>query len=170
MIIFRNKVRITVVSAPIAAAAWLRRLDELPDNAPLFFDDLDMIEMGCWSSGRVLLLGDSAHCLTLISGQGAGMAMTSACILVQELARGDVDTALARHEVRLWPSIERLQARSRRIAPLFIPATPGTFALRNWIMRHMPPRVLAWHFARAIRSEVLVASGGLGLQAGQRAD
>ncbi|MGD1876078.1 MAG: FAD-dependent monooxygenase [Kiloniellaceae bacterium] len=146
----------------------LRYLDELPEEAGLFFDDLEMIEMPCWSQGRVLLLGDAAHCLTLISGQGAGMAMTSACILAQELARAEVPAALGRHEARLRPSIQRLQARSRKIAPLFIPATPRAFALRNWIMRYMPPRLLAWYFARAIRSEVLAAAGGLDLQAGQR--
>ncbi|MGF1631027.1 MAG: hypothetical protein ACFCUT_16260 [Kiloniellaceae bacterium] len=39
--------------------------------------------------------------------------------------------------------------------------------LRNWVMRYMPPRLLAWYFARSIRSEVLAASGGLDLQAGR---
>lgn len=141
----------------------LRYLDALPEEAHLFFDDLNLVEMERWSSGRVLLLGDAAHCLTLISGQGAGMAMTSACILAQELKKADIATALAKHETRLRPSIERLQARSRKIAPLFIPATRRAFAVRNWIMRHVPPRLLAWYFARAIRSEVLIASMGLGV-------
>jgi 2-polyprenyl-6-methoxyphenol hydroxylase-like FAD-dependent oxidoreductase len=49
----------------------------------------------------VLLLGDAAHCLTLISGQGAGMALSSAAILADALGRAAVPEALAEHEVRL---------------------------------------------------------------------
>lgn len=141
----------------------LRYLDLLPAEAPLFFDDLNMIDMPKWSTGRAVLLGDAAHCLTLISGQGAGMAMTSACILAQELKHADVVTALSRHEARLRPSIERLQARSRKIAPLFIPATRRAFNIRNMVMRYLPPRLLAWYFTHAIRSEVHAASKGLGI-------
>ncbi len=114
--------------------------------------------MPAWSKGRVLLLGDSAHCLTLISGQGAGMAMTSACLLGEELASGDIDAALVRHEKKLRPAIERLQTRSRKMANWFIPATPFAFHTRNTIMRLMPRRLLGRYFLRAVRSEILAAA------------
>jgi 2-polyprenyl-6-methoxyphenol hydroxylase-like FAD-dependent oxidoreductase len=136
----------------------LQLIDDLADDEPLFFDDMTMIRMPAWSKGRVLLLGDSAHCLTLLSGQGAGMAMASACILADELARHDVPAALASHEARLRPAILRLQTRSLKMAPLFIPATNRAFSVRNFILRHTPRRLLNWYFVRGIRSEILAAT------------
>ncbi|VUC22918.1 unnamed protein product [Clonostachys rosea] len=38
-----------------------------------------------WSKGRIMLMGDSAHCLSLIPGQGACMALASAELLSIEL-------------------------------------------------------------------------------------
>ncbi len=141
----------------------LRWIDELGAEEPLYFDDMTLIEMPRWSAGRVLLLGDAAHCLTLLSGQGAGMALASAAILAEELGRQDIAGALAAHEARLRPSVAKLQERSRKIAGWFIPATPRAFAIRNFIMRWMPRRMLAWYFTRSIRSEVLVATQTLRL-------
>jgi 2-polyprenyl-6-methoxyphenol hydroxylase-like FAD-dependent oxidoreductase len=121
-------------------------------------DSLTMIDLPNWSKGRVLLLGDAAHCLTLVSGQGAGMAIASA----EMLARALVDTddplaALARHEARLRPIIGRLQTRSRKMARVFIPQTVFAFRMRNFIMRHMPKVLLARYFSGAIRSEIELA-------------
>jgi 2-polyprenyl-6-methoxyphenol hydroxylase-like FAD-dependent oxidoreductase len=136
----------------------LRPVDDLPDDEPLYFDEMTLIEMPRWSQGRVLLLGDAAHCLTLLSGQGAGIAMTSACILAEELAKDDIDAALARHEARVRPVAKRLQDRSRRIAQWFVPATPMAFRLHTFMLRHSPRRLLGWYFSRNMRSEILAAS------------
>ncbi len=98
-----------------------------------------MVELPKWSQGRVLLLGDSAHCLTLVSGQGAGMALASAEMLGKALlAEADLDKALVLHEQKLRPIIGRLQARSRKMAAMFIPRSAFAFHLRNFIMRNMP--------------------------------
>jgi 2-polyprenyl-6-methoxyphenol hydroxylase-like FAD-dependent oxidoreductase len=137
------------------ALGWI---DAAGTREPIFFDDVELIDMPAWSKGRVLLLGDSAHCLTLISGQGAGMALTSACLLAEELAKGDIEAALQRHEQRMRPAIARLQARSRKMAQWFIPATPFAFRTRNTIMRLMPRFLLGRYFLRAVRSEILAAA------------
>lgn len=129
-----------------------RRIDERPDSEPLFFDTMLLVDLPAWSKGRVLLLGDSAHCLTLLSGQGAGMALTSACMLAEELAKGDIAGALTRHEERLRPAIRRLQTRSRNMAAWFIPATERSFRMRNFVMRWLPRRLLGWYFLQAARS------------------
>ncbi|MND25856.1 3-hydroxybenzoate 6-hydroxylase 1 [compost metagenome] len=121
-------------------------------------DSLTMIDLPRWSKGRVLLLGDAAHCLTLVSGQGAGMALASAEMLAQALkGGGDLTAALARHEARLRPIINRLQARSRKMAAIFIPQSPFAFRLRNFVMRHMPRAWLGRYFSSAIRSEIELA-------------
>ena len=136
----------------------LHYIDSLVDDSTLYFDNLELVEMPRWSSGRVVLLGDAAHCLTLISGQGAGMAITSAKALAEELSERSVPEALAGHEKRLRPAIEQLQARSRKIAPLFIPSTNRSFAMRNFVMRHAPKKLLGWYLSRSIRAEALSAA------------
>ncbi|UUX49942.1 FAD-dependent oxidoreductase [Nisaea acidiphila] len=139
----------------------LHYIDALPSDDALFFDNLELVEMPSWSTGRIVLLGDAAHCLTLISGQGAGMAITSAKVLADELSKNTVEDALTGHEQRLRPAIIQLQERSRKIAPLFIPSTPRAFAIRNFVMRHAPKRLLGWYLARSIRTEALSAAAAL---------
>lgn len=136
----------------------MRWIEDMAPDAPLFFDTMTMIDLPAWSRGRALLLGDAAHCLTLISGQGAGIALTSACVLSEELATGDIDGALVRHAERVRPSVEALQQRSRRMAAWFLPATPFAFRLRHAILRNLPRPLLAWYFRRGVRSEILAAS------------
>jgi 2-polyprenyl-6-methoxyphenol hydroxylase-like FAD-dependent oxidoreductase len=118
-------------------------------------DDLTLVEMPTWSSGRVVLLGDAAHCLTLISGQGAGISMASAQILAEELDRGPIDAGLAAHEQRLRPAIVQLQQRSRKMAAWFIPQGAFAFHMRNAVLRHMPRRWLGRYFLNSIRSEIV---------------
>jgi 2-polyprenyl-6-methoxyphenol hydroxylase-like FAD-dependent oxidoreductase len=137
----------------------LRWIDDLEEGAPVYLDALTMIDLPAWSRGRAVLLGDAAHCLTLVSGQGAGMAMSSAGILAEELANADALTALQRHEARLRPAIQRLQERSRRMAKWFVPESSLGFALRNAMLRWTPRRLLARHFVNSVRSELLLASG-----------
>jgi 2-polyprenyl-6-methoxyphenol hydroxylase-like FAD-dependent oxidoreductase len=123
-------------------------------------DSLTMVNIPSWSKGRFTLLGDSAHCLTLVSGQGAGMALASGEILAQELAKASVPDALAAHDRRLRPSITRLQQRSRRMAAIFIPETSFAFHTRNIMLRHMPRSWLGKYFANSIRSEIELVGEG----------
>lgn len=124
-------------------------------SGPLpIIDNLTMVDLPQWSKGRVTLLGDAAHCLTLISGQGAGIAMTSAEILAAELSKAPVEAALARHHARLRPAITKLQQRSRKMAAMFIPASSLGFHFRNLTLRHMPKAWLGRYFVNSIRSEI----------------
>ena len=121
-------------------------------------DSLTMVNLPTWPKGRFVLLGDFAHCLTLVSGQGAGMAMASGEVLAQELARQPVPEALAAHDRRLRPAIMRLQQRSRRMAAIFIPESTLAFHARNFTLRHMPRAWLGAYFANSIRSEIKLVS------------
>lgn len=129
------------------------------EQGPLpLIDNLTLVDMPTWSKGRVMLLGDAAHCLTLISGQGAGMSIASAAMLAEELGVKPIDEALRRHEERLRPAILKLQERSRKMGALFVPASPLSFHLRNLTLRHMPRAWLGRYFINAIRSEILATS------------
>lgn len=142
------------------ALTWL---EQLPDDEPLFFDSMRMITLSNWSKGRVMLMGDAAHCLTLLSGQGAGMAMVSAYLLATQLKDTSIPDALREHENILRPAILRLQSRSRKIAPWFIPSSPLGFHLRNMFMRALPRRWLGNYFLKSIRSDINAAAQGLNM-------
>jgi 2-polyprenyl-6-methoxyphenol hydroxylase-like FAD-dependent oxidoreductase len=124
----------------------------------IIVDSLTMVDLPAWSKGRVLLLGDAAHCLTLVSGQGAGMALASAEMLSRALMEaGSLSDRLAIHDARLRPIIGRLQARSRKMAAVFIPESALAFHVRNFVMRHLPRAWLGRYFSNAIRSEIELA-------------
>lgn len=123
-------------------------------------DDLSLVELESWHTGRVMVLGDAAHCLTLISGQGAGMALTSAAILADELARLPVPEALLAHDARLRPAISRLQARSRKMAGMFVPRSALAFSMRNMFLRHVPRKWIGRYFLNAVNSEIAAAQSG----------
>lgn len=140
-----------------------RWIDALPEEQPFFFDQMSMVRLSSWSKGRVLLLGDSAHCLTLVAGQGAGMAMWSAGHLQRVLSTEDdsadgVARAFQRHETDLRPAISQLQERSRKVASWYIPTAPWKFHLRNKILRAMPKRMLGWYFRRSVHKDVMSAN------------
>ncbi|KAF7555910.1 hypothetical protein G7Z17_g1833 [Cylindrodendrum hubeiense] len=118
-------------------------------------DRLTMVTLPKWSKGRIVLLGDAAHCLTLMSAQGACMALASTEILGKELmATKDISQALDNHERKLRPIIEKLQQRSRNMASMYIPKSKILFYLRNLLMKLMPASwVASWH-ANAVKFEV----------------
>jgi 2-polyprenyl-6-methoxyphenol hydroxylase-like FAD-dependent oxidoreductase len=119
---------------------WLvpELLDEAARVPNIYFDAVTQIAMPSWSRDRVVLLGDSCQCVSLLAGQGASMAVASAYILAEELeAAGDryLGTALARYEHRVKPSIERKQAAGRNMADWFVPADGLHLALRDLALR-----------------------------------
>lgn len=128
-------------------------LARLPEESPIVMDDLAMVDMPSWHRGRVLLVGDAAHSLSLISGQGAGMAMASAAVLAQALQQAPVDEALRIHDARLRPIVTRLQTRSRQLAPVYVPASAWSFRLRNAAMRYLPRILLKRYFLSGLKSE-----------------
>ena len=128
-------------------------------------DDLTLVDMPAWSRDRVVLLGDAAHCLTLISGQGAGISMASAKILADELSRGTIEAAFAAHRQRLQPAVERLQQHSRKMAAWFIPEGRLAFGVRNFWLKHLPRRILGRYFLNSIRSELIATQSLSGTRA-----
>ncbi|WP_067831736.1 FAD-dependent monooxygenase [Actinomadura kijaniata] len=81
----------------LGGCGWeIPRLLEYMWDAPDFhFDATTQIHMDSWSTGRVVLLGDSGYCGSLLSGMGTTMAMVGAYVLAGELRRADGDHAKA---------------------------------------------------------------------------
>ena len=61
----------------------LAALDGVDD---LYFDVVSQIRLDRWSRGRTALVGDAAACVSLMAGEGTGLAMTEAYVLAGELA------------------------------------------------------------------------------------
>lgn len=127
-----------------ASAGWRtpELLNALADTAPIYLDMVTQIKMPSWSQGRVTLIGDAAYCLTLISGQGASMAMAGAYLLAEELSRqDDYRVALANYERRLRPHIEETQVKAQKFAPSFVPNSRLKIFITNQMIKLMD---LAW--------------------------
>lgn len=103
---------------------WLvpHLLEHCPDPADVYYDRVAQVEMPSWSRDGVVLVGDACHAMSLITGQGAGMALAGAEVLAEELRRtGPLSAALTRYESRLRPVTLRQQAEGREAAAEFLP-------------------------------------------------
>lgn len=134
----------------------LAALDETDD---LYFDVVSQVRMDRWSRGRVALLGDAAACVSLLAGEGTGLAMTAAYVLAGELlrAQGDHHRAFAAYEARMRPFVEGKQAGAKRLIGVFMPKTEPGIRFRNLVMRAMNFRGLAGRIAAStLRDDIEV--------------
>lgn len=108
-------------------------LDAVDVAGDVYFDRMSQIALPHWSKGRVVLLGDAASCVSLLAGEGAGLAMTQAYVLGAELAAAGADhvRAFQRYEQRLQPFLAAKQKSARRFAAYFAPKTKLGVWVRN---------------------------------------
>ena len=81
-------------------------LDAVDDAGEVYFDVVSQIRMDRWRRGRVVLIGDAAGCISLLGGEGTGLAMTEAYVLAGELDRagGEYEQAFTAYEALMHPS------------------------------------------------------------------
>ncbi|HMD63289.1 MAG TPA: FAD-binding domain [Stellaceae bacterium] len=103
----------------------------------LYFDPVSQIRLEQWHRGRVALVGDAAFCPSLLAGQGAALAVTSAYLLAGELERagGNFRAAYPAYENRLKPFIEAKQRQAAMFARQFAPKTRLGLLVRNVMSR-----------------------------------
>ncbi|OBK88689.1 FAD-binding domain [Mycolicibacter sinensis] len=121
----------------------------------LYFDVVSQVRMERWSRGRVLLIGDAAGCISLLGGEGTGLAITEAYVLAGELQRagGDHRRAFAAYEARLRPFIETKQAGAKQFLGFFATRTRFGLWFRNLAIRAMGLRLLTRLFAGTVRDD-----------------
>jgi 2-polyprenyl-6-methoxyphenol hydroxylase-like FAD-dependent oxidoreductase len=113
------------------------RVPELVDAAvrdpELYFDSVSQIEMPAWHRGRVVLIGDAAHCASNLSGRGTSLALTGTWFLAQALRDhpGDIAQAWEQYEHDQRPHAIRSQATAAPGGELLIPATQEEIDARN---------------------------------------
>jgi 2-polyprenyl-6-methoxyphenol hydroxylase-like FAD-dependent oxidoreductase len=119
--------------------------------------------MDRWTKGRAALVGDAASCVSLLAGEGAGLAMAEAYVLAGELRHcgDDHQTAFARYQQRMMPFLKRKQRSAARFASSFAPRSAFGIALRNLVMRLMQlPFLVDFLFGRELRDEVKLPDYG----------
>ena len=139
-----------------ADAGWeclhiLQAMDQISD---VYYDRVSQIRMDGWSKGRVMLIGDAAACVSLLAGEGAGLAMTEAYVLAGELNRAghDYQAAYRRYEELLRPFVEGRQKSVRYFASAMVPKTRVGVWIRNQVTKLMAfPPVAHYFLSRELR-------------------
>ncbi|MDX1883365.1 FAD-binding domain [Mycolicibacterium sp. 120270] len=142
-----------------ADAGWetpgiLAALDDVDD---LYVDVVSQIRMPEWSVGRVALIGDAAACVSLLAGEGTGLALVESYVLAGELARAgnDITRAFDAYEARLRDFIEQKQNGATKFISFFSAETRLGIAVRNALLHAMNlPFVGDVAMKRALRDDV----------------
>lgn len=129
----------------------------------LYFDVVSQIRMDRWAKGRVVLVGDAAGCISLLGGEGTGLAITEAYVLAGELhaAGGDHRRAFDAYQGRLRPLIAAKQAGAERMLGFFATRTRWGLWLRDVAMRAMNVLPVAGVLALGVRDEIDLPDYGM---------
>ncbi|SOX53513.1 FAD-binding protein [Mycobacterium ahvazicum] len=118
------------------------RVPELLDAAcrdpELYFDSVSQIDMPSWHRGRVVLVGDAAHCASPMSGRGTSLAITGTWLLAKALSDNadDLDAAMAQYERDQRPHVTHAQGTVGAGGDLLVPATQEAIDARNRALAH----------------------------------
>jgi 2-polyprenyl-6-methoxyphenol hydroxylase-like FAD-dependent oxidoreductase len=138
-------------------------LAALAGAGSIYFDRVSQIRMDRWTKGRTALVGDAAACVSLMAGEGAGLAMAEAYVLAGELRNcaGEHGSAFARYEERMMPILKRKQAPAARFASLLAPRTEFGIVCRNLVMRMLGlPFLGEFLLGRAFRDDIKIPDYG----------
>jgi 2-polyprenyl-6-methoxyphenol hydroxylase-like FAD-dependent oxidoreductase len=118
-----------------AVAHVLRELDNADE---LLFDSVNLVDMPAWHTGRTVLVGDAAWCLTLYSGMGASAGLCGGLALGDAIERqpGNLPAALAVWEEGMRPLVRRNQFAVKFKRHIFAPGNDLIAHLRRRLMHH----------------------------------
>ncbi|MEV6330803.1 FAD-dependent monooxygenase [Streptomyces sp. NPDC051909] len=131
-----------------------------------YLDSISLIEMDRWSRGRVVLLGDAAHCASPASGQGTGLALAGAYVLAGELAAagGDHRVAFEEYERVMRPGVEQNQRMAEGFVKEMTADTRWKIALRMFMVRTLPKTPWKNLIAKKIREDIQKAANAVPLK------
>ncbi|MET9953588.1 FAD-dependent monooxygenase [Streptomyces sp. NPDC006339] len=143
-----------------------RLLGHAADAGDFYLDSIGLIEMDRWSRGRVVLLGDAAHCTSPASGQGTGLALTGAYVLAGELAaaEGDHRVAFEEYEGVMRPGVEQNQRMAEGFVKEMTLDTRWKIALRMFMVRTLPKTPWKNLIAKKIRDDIQKAANAVRLK------
>jgi 2-polyprenyl-6-methoxyphenol hydroxylase-like FAD-dependent oxidoreductase len=85
----------------------------------------------------VALIGDAAACVSLLAGEGTGLAMAEAYVLAGELRAcgNDHNVAFAHYQERMMPFLKCKQESAAKLASSFAPKSAFGITFRNLVTR-----------------------------------
>ena len=129
----------------------------------VYFDRVSQIRMDHWTQGRTALIGDAAACVSLVAGEGTGLAMAEAYVLAGELYKcgGDHIAAFASYEKRMMPFLKRKQESAAKFASSFAPKSAFGVTFRNYITRLLRiPLIADFFIGHAVRDDIKLPDYG----------
>ena len=150
----------TMVEDAFAGVGWVvpRVLEAMRDVREFYYDAVSQRELDFWHKGRVAFVGDACQDLSLLSGQGASLAMAGAYVLAEELerSRGDHEAAFAAYEAAMKPEIMKRQLQARKFAAAFVPESRLALRVRNLFMKALFLPGFRSLFLRSIGAESIM--------------
>ncbi len=109
-------------------AGWQakRFIDGMKDSPFFYSQEIAQVRIDHWAGGRVVLVGDAAHCASPYSGMGISGGLVGAYVLAGQINRrpDDLSTALANYETELRPFVDKIQSSVKpRLLSLGMPTT-----------------------------------------------
>lgn len=86
---------------------WVQKIvPTIDDPSTMFADRLQYVAMNEWYKGRVILIGDARHAMSLLTGMGVSLALEDAWVFAEELNQNaDIEKVfrnfVRRREIRL---------------------------------------------------------------------
>ena len=124
----------TAVREAYRSLEWVvpEALAQCPPSEEIYYDQVAQVVMPAWSAGRIALIGDACHAVSLLAGQGASLAVAGARVLAAQLHSGvPIAQALAAYERQWRPVAEDRQASGRATARWFLPRTHAELWVRR---------------------------------------
>jgi 2-polyprenyl-6-methoxyphenol hydroxylase-like FAD-dependent oxidoreductase len=132
-------------------------IDAVKDPNKIFRDNLTYVKMDEWVKGRVVLVGDSQHASSPITGMGASMALEDAFVLSQELKSasvGSIDAALLNYSKRRGKRINSFHKQSSFMERWMLVKSPLLIPIRDTIARLMPARYFTDQVEKILKEKI----------------
>lgn len=123
-------------------------IENYSDTSPIYMDPLIQIEMKQWHRGRVVVIGDAAHCMTLLSGQGASSAFADASYLSKALIDNEPEDAFKILEKTMRPAISEMLPKTRKAAMWYVPRSIVRQVIRDTGMKMLPVNYFKGYFKK----------------------
>ena len=130
--------RLSRLREVFAGMGWLTEqfLSDVNPSENIFMDAVIQIQMSSWHQGRVALVGDACDCPTLLSGQGASLAMGGAYLLANALHEtADYQQAFRSYEQQVSAYVLEQQKSGRSFAKSFLPGSPLGLFIQQTMMK-----------------------------------
>jgi 2-polyprenyl-6-methoxyphenol hydroxylase-like FAD-dependent oxidoreductase len=101
----------------------------------IYLDRVSQIRMDHWTTDHTTLIGDAAACVSLLAGDGTGLAMAEAYVLAGELCDcdGDYHVAFTRYQERMMSFVKRKRESAAKFASYFDPKSTFGITFRNLV-------------------------------------